>query len=80
MFRYKSIIGDRLRARRLETQTTEAAIAVNILNRMTSLGKPWSVAVVAERQAGKEQICAQAERCNNAVPRRRSERYTTLPR
>ena len=47
MFRYKSIIGDRLRARRLETQTTEAAIAVNVLNRMTSLGTPESVAVVA---------------------------------
>ena len=47
MFRYKSIIGDRLRARRLETQTTEAAIAVNVLNRMTSLGKPKSVAVAA---------------------------------
>ena len=47
MFRYKSIIGDRMRSRRLETQTTEAAIAVNILNRMTSLGTPESVAVAA---------------------------------
>jgi len=47
MFRYKSIIGDRLRARRVETQATEAAIAVNVLNRMTSLGKCESVPVVA---------------------------------
>ncbi len=47
MFRYKNIIGDKLKARRLKTQTTEAAIAVNVLNRMTILGTPESVAIVA---------------------------------
>ena len=41
-FRYKSIIGDRLRARHPRAQETEAAIACNILNRMTELGRPAS--------------------------------------
>ena len=42
-FRYKSIIGDRLRARHPRAQETEAAIACNILNRMTHwVGRPRS--------------------------------------
>ena len=41
-FRYKSIIGDRVRARGERRQKTEAAIACNILNRMTGLGRPVS--------------------------------------
>jgi hypothetical protein len=45
VFRYKSIIGDRLRARHPGAQATEAAIACNILNRMTELGRPASFAV-----------------------------------
>ncbi len=44
-FRYKSIIGDRLRARHSEAQEAEAARACNILNRMTTLGRPASVAI-----------------------------------
>ena len=43
-FRYKSIIGDRLRARHPRAQETEAAIACNSLNRMTELGRPASFA------------------------------------
>ena len=42
MYRYKSIIGDRLRAR-----TAGALIAVNVLNQMTELGTPESVAIRA---------------------------------
>ncbi len=38
MFRYKGIIGDRLRARHAKAQETEVALACNILNRMTALG------------------------------------------
>ncbi len=38
MFRFKRIIGDRLRSRSPERQQTEAKIGVNILNRMTTLG------------------------------------------
>jgi hypothetical protein len=44
-FRYKSIIGDRLRARHSESQKAEALIACNILNRMFELGKSKSFAV-----------------------------------
>ena len=44
-FRYKSIIGDRLRARHTTSQATEALIACNILNRMTELGRPASFAI-----------------------------------
>jgi len=44
-FRYKSIIGDRLRARSVTGQETEAAIGCNILNRMFELGGPTSVAI-----------------------------------
>ena len=36
-FRYKSIIGDRLRARHSNAQATEAMVACNILNRITEL-------------------------------------------
>ena len=44
-FRYKLIIGDRLRARHAMAQDTEAAVACNILNRMTELGRPASFAI-----------------------------------
>jgi len=47
MFRYKRIIGDGLRARKFEAQKREAAIAVNVLNRMTSLGIPKSEVIAA---------------------------------
>jgi transposase len=46
-FRYKSIIGDRLRARNPKSQGAEALIACNILNRMTKLGRPESFAIGA---------------------------------
>ena len=45
MYRYKQIIGDRLRARTAGSQATEAMIAVNMLNRMTELGNPESVVI-----------------------------------
>ena len=45
MFRYKRIIGDALRARKTHAQKREAMIAVNVINRMTALGMPQSVAV-----------------------------------
>jgi hypothetical protein len=45
VFRFKRIIGDRLRSRSLEGQNTEAMIGVKLLNRMTALGMPDSVAV-----------------------------------
>jgi hypothetical protein len=47
MYRYKRIIGDRLRAHHHESQKTEALIAANVLNRMTTLGMPESAKIVA---------------------------------
>jgi len=44
-FRYKSIIGDRLRARHPKSQKVEAVIACNILNRMAEIGRPESFAI-----------------------------------
>ena len=41
-FRYKSIIGNGLRARSPAGQGSEAVLACNILNRMTELGRPAS--------------------------------------
>ena len=41
-FRYKSIIGEHLRARSPGGQTSEADLACNILNQMTALGSPAS--------------------------------------
>ena len=43
VYRYKTIIGRRLRARTLPNQRTEAKIGCNVLNRMTGLGMPISV-------------------------------------
>ena len=44
-FRYKSIIGDGLRARSPAGQGTEAVLACNILNQMTELGRPVSYGI-----------------------------------
>ena len=46
-YRYKQIVGGRLRAINLEAQTTEVSIACNVLNRMAEMGRPESHAVVA---------------------------------
>jgi hypothetical protein len=45
MYRYKTIIGRRLRARTLPNQQTEAKVGCNVLNRMTRLGMPISVRI-----------------------------------
>ena len=47
MYRYKRIIGDRLRAQHCEAQKREALIAVKVINRMTALGMPESAKIVA---------------------------------
>jgi hypothetical protein len=47
MSRFKQILGARVRSRSEDGQTSEAMIGVNILNRMTELGMPESVAVRA---------------------------------
>ena len=44
-FRYKSILGDRLRARTAAGQVVESVLACNVLNRMTEFGLPESFAI-----------------------------------
>ncbi len=44
-FRYKSIIGDGLRARTPEGRVAEALLACNLLNQMTALGRPESYGI-----------------------------------
>jgi len=44
-FRYKTILGDRLRARSWNAQMAEALTGCNVLNRMLDLGRPESVAI-----------------------------------
>jgi hypothetical protein len=44
-YRYKAIIGDKLRARHSDSQVTEALMACNILNRMARFGRPESLAI-----------------------------------
>ncbi len=44
-FRYKSIIGDGLRARSPGGRVTEAVIACNVLNKMTEAGRPESYSI-----------------------------------
>ena len=45
VFRYKSLLGQRMRSRSLENQRVEVRLACKILNTMTSLGMPDSVKV-----------------------------------
>jgi hypothetical protein len=45
MFRDKTVMGQRLRARDLPNQRTEANVGCNVLNRMTGLGMPVSVRI-----------------------------------
>ena len=44
-FRYKTIIGGRLRSRTCDTRKTEALLACNILNRMLDAGRPCSLKI-----------------------------------
>jgi hypothetical protein len=46
-FRYKSIIGHKLRARHPKSQEAESLIACNILNLMTEVGRPESISIGA---------------------------------
>ena len=45
VFRYKSILGQRMRSRSLPNQQVEVNLACKILNTMTRLGRPDSVKV-----------------------------------
>ena len=46
MFRFKTILGDKLNARKFKNQVTEFLISASIMNKITSLGMPDSYAVI----------------------------------
>lgn len=46
MFRFKTILGDKLNARKFENQVTEFLTSISIMNKITSLGMPDSYAVI----------------------------------
>jgi hypothetical protein len=46
-FRYKSLLGDGLKAKNRNAQTREFMIGCHILNRMAELGRPESYAIVS---------------------------------
>lgn len=45
MLRYKTIIGPKLKARKIDQQKTEAQVSARVLNKMTGLGMPISIKV-----------------------------------
>ena len=45
IYRYKTIIGRKFSARKIETQKSESKVAVLILNTMTALGMPMAYKV-----------------------------------
>ncbi|HDR9512347.1 TPA: IS5/IS1182 family transposase, partial [Burkholderia cepacia] len=45
MYRFKTLTGPCLWARRIDSQATEVAIRVGVLNRMTELARPQSVRI-----------------------------------
>ena len=47
LYRWTSIVGGRLCARRADAQATEAVLACNALNRMYELSRPRSVAILS---------------------------------
>ncbi|MDO8260845.1 MAG: IS5 family transposase [Candidatus Magasanikbacteria bacterium] len=46
MFRFKTIFGDRLNARKFENQVTEFLTAISVMNKMTKLGMPDSYSII----------------------------------
>ena len=65
-FRYKSIIGDGLRARSPAGQGSEVVLGCEILNRMTALGRPVSYRIGQVRILSVGIVRASDDSCNNA--------------
>ena len=75
-FRYKSIIGDGLRARSPAGQGSEAVLGCEILNRMTELGRPSVISHRQVRILPVGLVRARDDSCNNAPPLRLVRRGT----
>ena len=65
-FRYKSIIGDSLRACSPAGRGTEVDLACNILNQMTGLGRSMSYRIGRRKNCGSGSVWASSDSCNNA--------------
>ena len=70
-FRYKSILGDRLRARSRGGRVAESVVACNVLNQMTELGRPESYSIGRCLASGLGSLTVSFESCTSAYDRRR---------
>ena len=68
-FRYKSILGDRLRARSRGGRVAESVVACNVLNQMTELGRPESYSSGRRLASGLGSLTVSFESCTSAAPR-----------
>ena len=71
-FRYKSILGDRLRARSRGGRVAESVVACNVLNQMTELGRPESYSIGRCLASGLGSLTVSFESCTSAAERARS--------
>ena len=67
-FRYKSILGDRLRARFRGGRVAESVVACNVLNQMTELGRPESYSIGRCLASGLGSLTVSFESCTSAAP------------
>ena len=65
-FRYKSILGDRLRARSRGGRVAESVVACNVLNQLTELGRPESYSIGRCLASGLGSLTVSFESCTSA--------------
>ena len=71
-FRYKSILGDRLRARSRGGRVAESVVACHVLNQLTELGRPESYSIGRCLASGLGSLTVSFESCTSASPHRHS--------
>ena len=75
-FRYKSILGDRLRARSRGGRVAESVVACNVLNQMTELGRPESYSMGRCLASGWGSLTVSFESCTSACAGKARSRGT----
>ena len=75
-FRYKSIIGDRLRARSRGGRVAESVVACHVLNQMTELGRPESYSMGRCLASGLGSLTVSFESCTSACAGKARSRGT----
>ena len=66
-FRYKSILGDRLRARSRGGRVAESVVACHVLNQLTELGRPESYSIGRCLASGLGSLTVSFESCTSAL-------------